>query len=427
MVPSQDTVGRYGVKLVASRYSCQLLGFVRLFHITRIQLVAISRWHWKSSSFRVIASDDNAHRVEKIVNAARVLLVAVIFFKYMVCSDATLLCVQYENHSLPKVERTSLESSRHSHHHHHHPASHSEQEQSKGQPPPLVSPHRSSSKGSSDTAIFRPFEKDGPTSSASVVSHSDKSQSTVLVPPPKVGSSGKCNHVSASSAKEVSTAVPASVRVFGSTPEAKILNSNFINHRIEKFDFKSLARECASREASSSTAAVVEGSTSSSKAVSAAATTDVEENGLASLAPQLPSLASLPSVTVVAPAVVVSRLDARERLLREARAEGSYNSESEEECELEEEMDRKRDRLTVVGSLVAADLMLTPCKVALFDRLGLTTLQRKKGECPGRSPVRNALPASVAEASISFLHHSGAVLVRGFCSWGWLQWLDGCG
>ena len=365
----------------------------------------------------MIAPDENAHRVEKIVNAAWVLLVAVIFFKDMVCSDATLLCVQYENHSLPKAERTSSESSRHSHHHHHHqhPASHSEQEQSKGQPPPLVSPHRSSSKGSSDTAIFRPFEKDGPTSSSSVISHSDKSQSAVLVPPPNVGSSGKCNHVSASSAKEVSPAVPASVRVFGSTPEAKILNSNFINHRIEKFDFKSLARECASREASSSTAAVVEGSTSSSKAVSATATADVEENRLASLAPQLPSLTSLPSVAAVAPAVVVSRLDARERLLREARAEGSYNSESEEECELEEEMDRKRDRLTVVGSLVAADLVLTPCKVALFDRLGLTTLQRKKGECPGRSPVRKALPASAAEASISFLRRSFTLELKKFC------------
>jgi len=124
---------------------------------------------------------------------------------------------------------------------------------------------------------------------------------------------------------------------------------------------------------------------------------------------------SLPSVAAVAPAVVVSRLDARERLLREARAEGSYSSESEEECELEEEMDRKRDRLTVVGSLVAADLVLTPCKVALFDRLGLTTLQRKKGECPGRSPVRKALPASAAEASISFLRRSFTLELKKFC------------
>ena len=310
-----------------------------------------------------------------------------------VFSDASLLCVQYENHSLPKPERTSSESSRHSHHHP--PASHSEPEQSKGQPPPLISPQRSSSKGSSDTGIFRPFERDGPASSASV-SHSDKSQSAVPVPQSSVSSSGKCNHVS-SSAKEAASTVPASVRVFGSTPEAKILNSNFINHRIEKFDFKSLARECASREASSA-ATIME---ASSKPVAAAA--NVEEAGPTSSAPP-PPLTSLTPVAVVAP-VVVSRLDARERLLREARADGSYNSESEEECELEEEEDRKRDRLTVVGSLVAADLVLTPGKVALFDGLELTTVQRKRGERdqPGLEHLTNISRRKSL--------HSGSILV----------------
>ncbi|XP_070187100.1 genetic suppressor element 1-like isoform X2 [Littorina saxatilis] len=277
---------------------------------------------------------------------------------------------KYENHSLPRSDRPPSESSRHSYHHP--PAPHGDQDQSKGQPPPLISPHRSSSsKGSTDTALFRPFERDEPTNSAAAVSHDNKSPGTVSAS--QSSSSGKYNHRSNSSAaaKDVSSSssLPATVRVFGSTPEAKILNSNFINHRVEKFDFKSLARECSSREGGVPPPTVTDSAASSQPA---AVVVVGEENGPV---PALPP--SLPPVVVV-PTIAVSRLDARENLLQKAREEGEYKSESEEECELEEEEERRRDRLTVVDDRLPADLVLTSSKLAVLGALQLTTLQNKK-------------------------------------------------
>ncbi|KAK7498098.1 hypothetical protein BaRGS_00010686, partial [Batillaria attramentaria] len=268
---------------------------------------------------------------------------------------------KYDNHLFPKQDRVPSESS---HSSYNHSTTLGEVEQSKGQPPPpLVSPHRSSSKGSGESAIFRPFEKDGPANSASAamsLSCSNKTQDVLSVPPLHVSGAGeeKCNGGSSTKSGKDNGGLysqhTSAVRVFGSTPEAKIINSNYINHRVERFDFKSLARECTA------------GTGESGKSVS-----DLSGG---SLAAHPPPLAPVPEP--VAP--VVSRLDLKERRLLEARASDNYNSESEDEADSDEEEDQKRERLTVVDSALPLELEVTPGKLGLMDALGLSTLQRKK-------------------------------------------------
>lgn len=269
---------------------------------------------------------------------------------------------KYDNHLLTKHHDRAPSESSHSSYHHRRDSL-GDVDQSKGQPPPpLVSPQRSSSKGSGESAIFRPFEKDGPSNSTSATLN-DRTSDMLSVPPLHLAGVGgdKCSSGPTTKSEKDSNGLytQPSVRVFGSTHEATIINSNYINHRVERFDFKSLARECAGDSAKP-----ILGADLNQNAA------DLSQNP--SLQP--PPLDPLPDA--VSP--VISRLDLKERRLREARASAGYNSDSEDEGDSDEEEDRKRERLTVVDSALPMDLEVTPGKLGLLDALGLSTLQKKK-------------------------------------------------
>lgn len=259
-----------------------------------------------------------------------------------------------------------------------HAAHRSDVELSKSQQLPRVSPHHPASKnstGSGEGAIFRPFEKDGPSQASNVVMRNDKTQDLLSVPPLRISSliaeSEKVKDSVLNSGgnddTDATAQQPATVRVFGSTPEVKIINSNFINHRVEKFDFKSLARECVS--SSSETSKTVPGAD--------------ETAGLlvTSVSHQISLLPSSLSP------VLVSRLDKKEERLRTARANGTYNSESEGETDSEAEEDKKRERLTIFKRALPDELEVSPSKVMLLHALGLSTLQKKKGWQDSSLPV----------------------------------------
>lgn len=243
---------------------------------------------------------------------------------------------------------------------------HREAEQAKSHSAPyLTSSHHSTSKSTGESSIFRPFEKDCPSQPAATGSlpFNDKVQE---VPCVELTNTGKelckdANGVIVGDKDDLSNSnsqLTSVVKIFGSTPEAKILNSSFITHRVERFDFKSLARECTSTS-----------TLETSKSVSC--------DGIPNLtAPSVPQSHSV--IPHISPQLL-SKLDVKERRLREARANGTYNSESENESDSEAEEDRKRERLTVVKIGLPLELDATPHKVQLMDALGLATHQKKKG------------------------------------------------
>ena len=77
---------------------------------------------------------------------------------------------------------------------------------------------------------------------------------------------------------------------------------------------------------------------------------------------------------------VVSCMDVREKLLREARLDPNFDSDSDDECDLEDGVERWRDELTVLDNVFPSRLLLTSDKSTLLACLGLTTIQISKGD-----------------------------------------------
>ena len=147
---------------------------------------------------------------------------------------------------------------------------------------------------------------------------------------------------------------------------------------MEKFDFKSLAREC-----SSAAAAAGSGSTTNGY-IHHHGNTDIlkHNNNNAAAADLLKHSGdvnmNMKNVIQNAASVLdakppLSRLDIRERLIAASEGEG------EDECGLEEEEEERLERLTVVSNTVPGDLKLSPGKLALLGTLGMTTRKRRKG------------------------------------------------